>query len=86
MDSLSELESESVEEVHKESSSDSGEYRRRSGHCRQQDLSGRFTRTKSSSLNDIDGASQGEEGHDGAVLITEISASRSILIVMVVVL
>ncbi len=79
----SEQESESVEEVHKESSSQEDELRRRSGHSRKDDLPGRFTRTNSSSYV-INGSSHGDEGHDGAVLMTEIRASRSILIVMVV--
>jgi len=49
-------------------------------------LLGKFTRTNSSSYV-ITGSSQEDENvHDGAVLITEISASLSILIVMMVLL
>lgn len=83
MEESVESDSEEVDNVHNESSSEYDEHRRSPLSTRKDDL-GRLTRTNSSpSSPDIDVASHGDEGHDGDRLKTVMSASLSTLIVMV---
>ncbi len=77
-----ESDSEDVEEVQTESSSEYDELRR-SSVSKHEDLFGRLTTTNSSSSEDIDVVSHGDDSHDGLRVRTVISASRSTLIVMV---
>jgi hypothetical protein len=82
MEESVESDSDEVDNVHKESSSEYDEHRRSPLSIRQDDF-GRLRTTNSSSSGDIDVASHGDDGHGGDRLKTVTSASLSTLIVMV---
>ena len=83
LESSVDSDSEEVDNVHKESSSEYDEQRKYPQSSRRDDFVGRLTTTNSLSSQHIDVASHSDEGHDGDRLKTVTSASRSTLIVMV---